>query len=242
MTKLAPFMVSKKLTETAKMYIVLRHLGGKATTGEIKQCGSANGARNASGWNVAATFNGGGDRVARLNDGWLLLPVGESYVESHGYVEEPLPPTASTKTSPADGSIQIVIGHGRSRVWRDLKEWLRDNYDCKVHEFNSQSVVGRANKEILLDLIQKGNVAFVVMTAEDETGDGAKRARQNVIHEVGLFQGALGFENAAILLEEGCAEFSNIAGLGQIRFPLGDISPAFEAIRQYMRDQHGLTA
>ena len=32
----------------------------------------------------------------------------------------------------------------------------------------------------------------------------AVKARMNVIHEVGLFQGRLGFERAIVLLEEGC--------------------------------------
>jgi predicted nucleotide-binding protein len=49
--------------------------------------------------------------------------------------------------------------------------------------------------------------AFLVMTAEDERAYGTRRARANVIHEVGLFQGRLGFEKAIILLEEGCSEF-----------------------------------
>jgi predicted nucleotide-binding protein len=53
----------------------------------------------------------------------------------------------------------------------------------------------------------------------------------NVIHEVGLFQGRLGIERAIVLLEDGCAEFSNIHGLGQIRFPTGNITSVFEEIR-----------
>ena len=57
------------------------------------------------------------------------------------------------------------------------------------------------------------------MTAEDEHSDGTTHARENVVHEAGLFQGKLGFSKAIILLEEGCKEFSNIEGLGQIRFP-----------------------
>jgi predicted nucleotide-binding protein len=69
------------------------------------------------------------------------------------------------------------------------------------------------------------------MTAEDEQPDGQKRARENVVHEVGLFQGRLGFERAIILLEDGCAEFSNTHGLAQIRFPKGNIDAAFEKIR-----------
>lgn len=61
------------------------------------------------------------------------------------------------------------------------------------------------------------------MTVEDKPADGGMQARMNVIHEVGLFQGRLDFEKAIVLLEEGCEEFSNIADLGQIRFPPGQI-------------------
>ena len=56
----------------------------------------------------------------------------------------------------------------------------------------------------------------------------------NVVHEVGLFQGRLGFEKAIVLLEDGCEEFSNISGIGQIRFPKGDISAKFEDIRRVL--------
>ena len=36
-------------------------------------------------------------------------------------------------------------------------------------------------------------IAFPVLTTEDEQADGNVRARMNVIHEAGLFQGRLGF-------------------------------------------------
>jgi hypothetical protein len=41
----------------------------------------------------------------------------------------------------------------------------------------------------------------------------------------------LGFSKGIVLLEEGCEEFSNIEGLGQIRFPKGNIKAVFEDIR-----------
>jgi len=61
----------------------------------------------------------------------------------------------------------------------------------------------------------------------------------NVIHEAGLFQGRLGFEKAILLLEKDCEEFSNIQGLGQIRFPKGNITAIFEEIRQVL-EREGL--
>lgn len=64
--------------------------------------------------------------------------------------------------------------------------------------------------------------------------NGEMQARMNVIDEVGLFQGRLGFERAVILLEEDCKEFSNIEGLGQIRFRRNDIRAKFDEIRRVL--------
>jgi predicted nucleotide-binding protein len=61
----------------------------------------------------------------------------------------------------------------------------------------------------------------------------------NVVHEAGLFQGRLSFTKALVLLEEGCMEFSNIQGLGQIRFQKGKISTAFEEVRRVL-EREGL--
>ena len=71
------------------------------------------------------------------------------------------------------------------------------------------------------------------MTAEDEHADGTKHARENVIHEVGLFQGRLGFNRAIVILEDGCAEFSNIAGLDQLRYT-GNLVSISEEIRRVL--------
>lgn len=125
----------------------------------------------------------------------------------------------------------VFIGHGRSPVWRDLKDFVKDRLGLPYDEFNRVPVAGITNIQRLTQMLDSAAVAFVVMTAEDEQVDGTLEARTNVIHEVGLFQGKLGFTKAIVLLEEGCQEFSNIQGLGQIRFPTGNIEAKFEDIR-----------
>lgn len=125
----------------------------------------------------------------------------------------------------------IFIGHGRSPLWRELKDFVNDRLALPWEEFNRVPVAGVTNITRLVQMLDQASFAFLVMTAEDEQADGNKHARMNVIHEVGLFQGRLGFERAIVLLEEGCEEFSNIQGLGQIRFPKGNISAIFEEIR-----------
>lgn len=128
----------------------------------------------------------------------------------------------------------VFIGHGRSHVWRDLKDFVTERLKLPFDEFNRVPVAGITNIARLSEMLDSAVVAFIVMTAEDELADGKMEARTNVIHEVGLFQGRLGFTRAIVLLEEGCEEFSNIQGLGQIRFPKGDIKSRFEEIRQVL--------
>lgn len=125
----------------------------------------------------------------------------------------------------------IFIGHGRSPYWRELKDFVSDRLSLPWDEFNRVPVAGVTNITRLAQMLEQASFAFLVMTAEDEQTDGNHHARMNVIHEVGLFQGRLGFERAIILLEDSCEEFSNIHGLGQIRFPKGNISAIFEDVR-----------
>lgn len=132
----------------------------------------------------------------------------------------------------------VFIGHGRSPVWRELKDFLVDRLALPWDEFNRNSVAGIATTERLFQLLDNANFAFLVMTAEDEHADATVHARANVIHEVGLFQGRLGTRKAIVLLEEGCHEFSNIHGLSHIPFVRGHVSSAFEEIRRVLEREH----
>lgn len=139
----------------------------------------------------------------------------------------------SERTSAVPGS-RVFIGHGRSPMWRELKDFLSDRLALRWEEFNRESTAGIATTERLTEMLTSAAFAFLIMTAEDEHADETLHARENVIHEVGLFQGKLGLRRAIILLEEGCSTFSNINGLTYISFPRGDISAAFEKIRRVL--------
>jgi predicted nucleotide-binding protein len=133
----------------------------------------------------------------------------------------------------------VFIGHGRSAVWKDLKDFIQDRLDLPWDEFNRVPVAGVTNIARLSEMLDEAAIGFIVMTAEDELVDGKIQARMNVAHEAGLFQGKLGFTKAIVLLEDGCDEFSNIHGLGQIRFPKGNIKSVFEEIRRVL-EREGL--
>lgn len=129
---------------------------------------------------------------------------------------------------------RVFIGHGRSEQWRVLKDFLWDKLSLKHEEFNRISAAGIGTQERLNEMLNSCGFAFIVLTAEDLHDDRTLHARENVVHECGLFQGKLGWRKAIVLLEEGCEEFSNIIGLGQIRFPRGNIAGCFEQIRDVL--------
>jgi predicted nucleotide-binding protein len=133
----------------------------------------------------------------------------------------------------------VFIGHGRSAAWRELKDFVQDRLGLPWDEFNRVPVAGVTNIARLSEMLDAAAIALLVLTGEDEMADGAVQARMNVVHEAGLFQGRLGFTKAILLLEEGCAEFSNVQGLGQIRFPKGKIAATFEEVRRVL-EREGL--
>jgi predicted nucleotide-binding protein len=129
---------------------------------------------------------------------------------------------------------KVFIGHGRSKAWKDIKEFIQDRLKLEWDEFNRVPIAGITNITRLSQMLDEAGIAFLVLTAEDELSDGKSQARMNVIHEAGLFQGRLGFTRAIVLLKEGREEFSNIQGLGQIRFPKDKIKEVFDDIRQVL--------
>lgn len=137
---------------------------------------------------------------------------------------------------------RIFIGHGGSTEWLKLEKFLRDRLHLEVDEFNRISSAGIATPERLKEMLKRCTFAFLVMTAEDQQADGTMRARENVVHEAGLFQGHLGFERAIVLLENGCETFSNIHGLGHIGFPKGDIDAARDEIRHVLEREKVIPA
>lgn len=142
-----------------------------------------------------------------------------------------------------ENQCNVFIGHGRSLDWLELEKFLKERLDLQVDEFKRVATGGMSTKERLEQMLNSSCFAFIVMTAEDEIADDKTseksdkirmQARMNVIHEAGLFQGKLGFDKAIILLEKGCEEFSNIHGLGQIRFDKGQIEATFEEVRRHL--------
>jgi predicted nucleotide-binding protein len=129
----------------------------------------------------------------------------------------------------------VFIGHGHSEDWKQLRDHLRDKHGFEVEAYEARPRAGHTMENVLATMLAKATIAFLVMTGEDETVTGSMNPRLNVVHELGLFQGKLGFEKAIVLLKHGAAEFSNIEGLQQIRFT--DIEKVFGEVVAIINQQ-----
>lgn len=138
------------------------------------------------------------------------------------------------KSLPLVTGKKVFVGHGRSLLWHELKGYLQDVLGLQCKEFNLTPSEGNTIPEQLTQLLDSVDFALLIMTAEDEQADGTMRARQNVVHETGLFQGRLGFDKAIVLLEERCEKFSNNSGLIHLPFPAGNIEATFSKLRKLL--------
>lgn len=129
----------------------------------------------------------------------------------------------------------VFLGHGHSADWRKVKDHLQDRHGHTVEAYEVGSRAGHTVRDVLDSMMRASSIAFLIMTAEDEQADGSKRARQNVVHEAGLFQGRLGFARAIAVVEEGVEVFSNLDGVDQVRYPKGHVEAAFGDILAVIR-------
>ncbi len=128
---------------------------------------------------------------------------------------------------------RVFIGHGRSPLWAQVARFVEKKLNLETVEYETQSRVGDAIVPVLEDMLEQAEFAILVLTAEDKTSDGELRARENVIHEAGLFQGKLGFQRVALLKQKGLGEISNLAGLQFIEFEGDRIEQTWEQLRDF---------
>lgn len=143
------------------------------------------------------------------------------------------------ETNFKEDSNAVFIAHGRSKLWNEVLRFLKDDLNLTdVNYFEKESQTGRSIADALKDFHRETGFAIVVMTAEDDTATNTIRTRQNVIHEIGFFQGKLGFEKVAILKQDGVESFSNIDGIQYIPFSGDNISQTFYELQRVLKREY----
>jgi len=123
----------------------------------------------------------------------------------------------------------IFIGHGRNKAWIKLKNYLKKR-NFTVEAFESGARAGKLIYPVIEGMVADASFALLIMTGEDKTDVGKPRARQNVIHEIGLCQGRFGPNRAIVLLEDDVEEFTNMSGIGCIPFEKNKIHTCFREV------------
>jgi|GEM_PF-4836550 len=124
---------------------------------------------------------------------------------------------------------RVFITHGQGAIWREVADFVEKECNPKLPflELASRPNTGRTVIEKLDEEASHCSFAVVVMTGDDITVDGEARARENVIHEIGFFQGRYGRRRVCLLHEEGVNIPSNLNGVVYCSFPKGKMSAAF---------------
>ena len=168
-------------------------------------------------WDVSVDFTSTSWRVS--SDVRVALPKASDVAALLELFDSAAPQAKLPKPKP-----RIFLGHGRNPLWREVQDSLRHaGYDVDTFE---GARAGRTAVDVLVQILGSSHFAVLIHTGEDEQAGGDVRARQNVVHETGLFQGRLGFQRAVVVREDGTEPFSNLAGVQEIGFAKGNIREA----------------
>ena len=127
---------------------------------------------------------------------------------------------------------KIFISHGHNELLKlKLKDFLQNHLDRQPLILSELPNYGRTVVEKLEDASKMCNAAIILLTKDDETKEGGMRARQNVIHEIGFFQGKYGRNKVILLYEQGVEVFSNISGILRIEFSSDHFEEIYENLR-----------
>lgn len=130
---------------------------------------------------------------------------------------------------------RIFISHGRSGEWNKVQHYLEKVLEISTLELAQEPNLGRTVLQKLDEESLKCSIAVIVMTGDDISEEGELRARENVMHEIGYFQGKYGLKQVVLLHEHGVNIPSNIHGLVYIGFPKDTAEGALGALTREMK-------
>jgi hypothetical protein len=165
-------------------------------------------------------------------DGLVLLP----YIQSLDYVLEVWANHRIASRNADDERPQtIFISHGRSSEWLKVQRFIEKDLGFGTIELAQQPNMGRTILQKLKDESERCGVAVIVMTGDDSIGEGETRARENVLHEIGYFQGKYGLDRVVLLHEEGTSIPSNIHGLVYIPFAKAMVEMTYSTLQRELQ-------
>lgn len=130
---------------------------------------------------------------------------------------------------------RVFISHGRSNDWRAVQSFIEKDVEIKTLELAQAPNIGQTIIEKLINNAKYCNSAVIVMTGDDVANENEARVRENVMHEIGFFQGCYGRNFVILLHEEGVNIPTNLSGVAYVPFPRNNIEAGFHVIHRELK-------
>ena len=130
---------------------------------------------------------------------------------------------------------RVFITHGRSNDWRAVQAFIEKDVGLSTIELAQQPNAGQTIIEKVIDNAARCNSAVIVMTGDDVANESEARVRENVMHEIGFFQGRYGRSFVVLLHEEVVNIPTNLSGVAYVPFPKGTIEAGFHVLQRELK-------
>lgn len=142
----------------------------------------------------------------------------------------------SELAAPAQPALRrVFVTHGHSSDWREVQAFIEKDAGLATIELAQEPNRGLTLIEKLLENASRCDSAVIVMTGDDVINVDEVRARENVIHELGFFQGKYGRGKVIMLHEEGVNIPTNLAGVAYIPYPKRTIASALYVLQRELK-------
>jgi len=130
---------------------------------------------------------------------------------------------------------RVFLTHGRSDDWRRVQPFIEKDIEISTVELAQEPNQGRTIIEKLIENANRCDSAVIVMTGDDIANKDEARVRENVMHEIGFFQGRYGRSQVVLLYEEGVNIPTNLSGVAYIPFSKGNIEGGFHVLQRELK-------
>jgi predicted nucleotide-binding protein len=172
--------------------------------------------------------------------GYIERTALEDFIRDLNYVFEVRSGSQTAMRNSALPPRRVFISHGLAADWQEVQPFIERDLGISTLELAQEPNRGRTVLQKLTEEGDRCSYAVIVMTGDDVVGADAPRARENVMHEIGFFQGKYGLHRVSLLHEEGTSIPSNIHGLVYIPFPKALVSASFGTLQRELKDAFNL--
>jgi hypothetical protein len=157
-----------------------------------------------------------------------------------GHMDLPDLSTGFLQQSEPDGRLTagqpgVVLAHDGDPQAVAVREFSEQHCGLRTYELNSASADEPELNAVLRESLDRCNFAICLLTTRDTT---TTRADQKLVYQAGVLQGRYGFGRVALLVEEGCDTFSNVAGLIRLDFPHGRVNSTFVELERMLEREN----